>query len=321
MNCDRNGSALFVLGDLGRVWARLRRGTGVLAYRVGVSSMVFGALMGCDDGAGPSNAALPSATVTPSASAGASAGSSVKLVVRFDHVTKEVMVPTGERTALVDLMPVAGKNRALWREVSAHGADGEKLRIPRFSQQFQQHDPILFDDAQAGLSLGIFRRIQPAMSERDKQRFREPYKLLKGVTRVSVRTTDKPPENVESLEVAVAGKSFRIADEQMATIAQRWPKPTKGEGPRQDRKRAGWHVLEVVGLVAKAVAVEQVTVVGSDGKSVVLDRATLEAADRLPLLRYNNRGSVSFDLWKTAERKRAGRLRTVVRLAVKTGGR
>lgn len=189
-----------------------------------------------------------------------------------------------------------------WRWLGGSSADGRTLGLGHYSRDFASHDAFLYLE-QDQPRLGVFRRSRPDQPAHVRKRLETPEHVLANPEIVEVRTlVDEDAGTPAPNELAwMSSPSERkpIATASIFALELVDPREeAKEEGESSKSKNhKGWRLAEVIALVDSTAATKNIRVLGDDGKSMIIDVATMNAPDRA-LVRVNKRGQWICSQWK-----------------------
>jgi hypothetical protein len=287
-------------------------------------------------GGDPTHQATPSVGETPAAPS-----PPVRILLDGAEVARVDARALRERKTLSSFLPEGARDMASWRVLAARSEQNGHFSVPDPATRFDDHVVWLYLAEHTWPAVGVFRRVHPSMSEALRHQIDRPTVFLVKVVEVDVWTHEPPVEQAPApratLTIAVAGREketvLGAADlEALPTATASVPgeggtgggsgDSGRGRGRERGAARSGWHLGAVISRALPVGLVANARLVGEAGRTLDVAGDDLRDEGVLPLLRFNQRGTLAFDLTGRNRKGQevAGRLREVKRIEVTPNG-
>jgi len=205
---------------------------------------------------------------------------------------------------LVTLVPEAARDMADWRMLILKSREGGIIRLTEATKELAGKEVRLYVGRDGAPAVGIFDRRPDAASgpaERPTQFVVNAEQILVWTQAMSP-AQKAPAESTLTVHIVGGNTPVVLSRQDLSALTKRdAPPPPAGTGKkRRSGHVQGWHLLDIAGLaLAKAAttkdAVASIRVLGNT-PPVTIDIGVLKHEDAQPILRFNRRGLISFDL-------------------------
>ncbi len=267
---------------------------------------------GCEDSGARVS---PAPTTLTSTASSATATTALSIVLRLDDEERAVEVTRIPRL-LTAVLPESARDPKTWREIRAGSVDERRtLAVQRFAEKYREHDVRLYVDDEGRPSVGIFRKIRADMPAHVKAKLAKPHVALVDAAWLAVRTREiqAPADRNVPLMVSIDGVKQAVGRDRLSALARVSPPDEEQQGRRRKR---GWRLQDVVGLVTDMRSVARLTLLSKDEDSMTIQPRALVKNEVVVLLRFTNRGGLSASSWPIARTGPPTRLRDVGQIVI-----
>jgi hypothetical protein len=245
----------------------------------------------------------PSAATTTVTSVAVPA-QTVVVIVDGQTVARVASTEINERRSLAPWLPPHAKDMSAWRSLRATSHDDTRnLSVPEPASRYPDHDVVLYMDPQHGISIGVFRKahLEPALS-------------LVDVGRVEIGMSEAVPRAEVELQLVRGDQVRNVSLDELEKIPLTQLPPAPQQRPGAGH-RSGWHVRDLVALMAKPREINTVTAHDAHGHEVIITLPLDEGVN--PMVRRTRRGRLDLNVWHAGDNSSLRTLRGVVGLKLK----